>query len=68
MKKKMKKKIEIVPQSTYPNMLVMVFLSFQEQQNILFTNATVWTNEEDGILRETDVLVKNGKDMQVRFN
>jgi hypothetical protein len=24
-------------------------------------NATVWTNEKEGILEETDVLVKNGK-------
>jgi imidazolonepropionase-like amidohydrolase len=27
----------------------------------LFRNATVWTNEKDGILKECDVLVKNGK-------
>ncbi|WP_309609642.1 amidohydrolase family protein [Flavobacterium sp.] len=31
------------------------------QQTILFKNATVWTNEKEGILTETDVLVKNGK-------
>jgi len=31
------------------------------QQTLLFKNATVWTNEKDGILQETDVLVKNGK-------
>jgi len=30
-------------------------------QNLLFQNATVWTNEADGILEQTDVLVKNGK-------
>ncbi|OAB78582.1 amidohydrolase family protein [Cochleicola gelatinilyticus] len=30
-------------------------------QNILFKNATVWTSEDQGILTETDVLVKNGK-------
>ncbi len=28
---------------------------------VLFQNATVWTNEEDGILTETDVLIENGK-------
>lgn len=28
---------------------------------LLFKNATVWTNEKEGILEETDVLVKNGK-------
>jgi imidazolonepropionase-like amidohydrolase len=31
------------------------------QQTLLFKNATVWTNEKEGILQETDVLVKNGK-------
>lgn len=32
-----------------------------QSENILFKNATVWTNEKEGILKETDVLVKNGK-------
>ncbi|MDI1255344.1 MAG: amidohydrolase family protein [Flavobacterium sp.] len=31
------------------------------QQTMLFKNATVWTNEKEGILEATDVLVKNGK-------
>ncbi len=31
------------------------------QQTILFKNATVWTNEIEGILVDTDVLVKDGK-------
>jgi formylmethanofuran dehydrogenase subunit A len=30
-------------------------------ETLLFKNATVWTNEKEGILEETDVLVKNGK-------
>lgn len=30
-------------------------------QTVLITNATVWTNEEDGILEETDVFLKDGK-------
>jgi hypothetical protein len=29
-------------------------------ETLLFKNATVWTNEKEGILEETDVLVKNG--------
>lgn len=29
--------------------------------NVLIKNATVWTGEKDGILKETDVLVKDGK-------
>ncbi|MEO6813524.1 MAG: amidohydrolase family protein, partial [Ginsengibacter sp.] len=31
------------------------------QQEILIKNATVWTSEKDGVLKNTDVLVKNGK-------
>lgn len=31
------------------------------QETILIRNATVWTNEKDGVLKETDVLIKNGK-------
>ncbi|RXG28787.1 amidohydrolase family protein [Leeuwenhoekiella palythoae] len=56
-------KEEITPEVmplTYPN----VAYGYDEQpqaETILFKNATVWTNEEDGILEETDVLVKNGK-------
>lgn len=30
-------------------------------ETILFKNATVWTNEVDGVLKNTDVLVQNGK-------
>ncbi|MCR9253591.1 MAG: amidohydrolase family protein [bacterium] len=36
-----------------------------QQETILFKNATVWTNEKDGILTKTDVLVKDGKIAQV---
>lgn len=31
------------------------------QETYLITNATVWTNEADGILENTNVLVENGK-------
>ncbi|MCU0454986.1 MAG: amidohydrolase family protein [Bacteroidales bacterium] len=31
------------------------------QEDILFLNASVWTNEKEGILQNTDVLVKGGK-------
>ncbi len=30
-------------------------------QTVLIQNATVWTNEKDGILQNTDVLISNGK-------
>lgn len=37
------------------------FKELPSAQTLLFKNATVWTNEEEGILTETDVLVKDGK-------
>lgn len=32
-----------------------------KQESVLFKNATVWTNEKEGILQNTDVLIDNGK-------
>jgi imidazolonepropionase-like amidohydrolase len=37
------------------------FTETPKQGTILIKNATVWTNEKDGILQNTDVLIKNGK-------
>lgn len=37
-------------------------------QNVLFKNATVWTSEADGVLENTDVLVRNGKIAQIGKN
>ncbi len=57
---------EIVP-ITYPN----VGYGYREkpkQQTILFKNATVWTSEKEGILQNTDVLVKNGKITKIGKN
>ncbi|WP_289644509.1 amidohydrolase family protein [Maribacter aestuarii] len=45
---------------TFPN-LGYGFASKPKQEDILFKNATVWTSEADGILENTDVLIKNGK-------
>lgn len=39
-----------------------------KQENILIKNATVWTNEKEGKLEATDVLVKSGKIVQVGKN
>jgi imidazolonepropionase-like amidohydrolase len=46
--------------TTYPN---VAFGDTKKltAQTLLFKNATVWTNEKEGILAETDVLIKNGK-------
>ncbi|WCO00734.1 amidohydrolase family protein [Psychroserpens ponticola] len=54
---------EITP-VTYPNM-AYGFKELPKQETILFKNATVWTNEVEGILKTTDVLVKNGKIVKV---
>jgi imidazolonepropionase-like amidohydrolase len=32
-----------------------------KQETILIKNATVWTNEAEGVLQNTDVLIRNGK-------
>ncbi|MBK6992303.1 MAG: amidohydrolase family protein [Chitinophagaceae bacterium] len=32
-----------------------------KQETILIKNATVWTNENEGVLQNSDVLIKNGK-------
>ena len=58
-KEEKKSDFETVP-LTYPN-VGYGYLERPQKQTILFKNATVWTNEEVGILTETDVLVKNGK-------
>ncbi|UAB82779.1 amidohydrolase family protein [Zunongwangia sp. SCSIO 43204] len=50
---------EVVP-VTFPN-AAYGFEEIPEAENILFKNATVWTNEEQGIMENADVLVKKGK-------
>ena len=39
-----------------------------KENNYLIKNATVWTNEKDGILENTDVLVRNGKVAEIGKN
>ena len=46
--------------------VVYPFVSFgnteiPKTETVLFKNATVWTNEKDGILKNTDVLIEGGK-------
>lgn len=46
--------------------LIYPFQSFGSEvqptaENVLLKNATVWTNEKDGILQNADVLLENGK-------
>ncbi|WP_340199151.1 amidohydrolase family protein [Ascidiimonas sp. W6] len=50
---------EFIPVS-YPNK-TYGWDKLPQAQPMLIKNATVWTNENTGILKNTDVLVKNGK-------
>ncbi len=57
-----KKEVPVVGKINYP------FLPYgwdeehqPKQETILIRNATVWTSEKEGILKNTDVLLKNGK-------
>ncbi len=52
---------------TYPNSSYG-FKELPKLENILFTNATVWTNEAEGILQNADVWINNGKIMAVGKN
>ena len=64
------KKEESTPETvalTYPNM-AFGHNSLPQSQDMLFKNATVWTSETDGILENTDVLVKNGKISKIGKN
>ena len=57
---------KIVPVS-YPNG-AYGFKKLPEAETLLFKNATVWTNESDGILKNTDVLVKDGRISKIGTN
>ena len=39
-----------------------------KQEELLIKNATVWTNEKEGVLENADVLVRNGKIVEVGKN
>jgi imidazolonepropionase-like amidohydrolase len=63
-------KVSITPKMyplTYPN-LAYGFTEKPKSETLLFKNATVWTNESDGILENTDVLIKGGKISKIGKN
>jgi imidazolonepropionase-like amidohydrolase len=68
-KKKDDKKSEVTSMSpiTYPN-LAYGFTEKPKAETLLFKNATVWTNEKDGVLENTDVLIKDGKISKIGKN
>jgi len=62
-KEKSKQKKEVLQKIlpiTYPNN-GFGFKTLPTSENILFTNVTVWTNEDEGILENASVWVVNGK-------
>jgi len=68
-KKKDDKKSKVAAMSpiTYPN-LAYGFSEKPKSETLLLKNATVWTNEKDGILENTDVLIKDGKISKIGKN
>ena len=54
------KEPKAMPEIPYP-FAAYGYAEAQKHDAILFKNATVWTNEEDGILENTDVLIRKGK-------
>lgn len=66
-KKEDEKEAPIVKPLTYPN-VAFGFKELPQQETILFQNVTVWTNESDGIIENTDVLVKDGKISKIGKN
>jgi len=52
---------------TFPNS-AYGWSELPKQKTVLFKNATVWTNESQGILQNTDVLIADGKIKQTGKN
>ena len=60
------KKPEVLP-VTFPN-IGLGYTTKPQQQTILIKNTTVWTSENDEVLNNTDVLIKNGKISKIGKN
>ena len=65
--KKKDDKIAPIFPITYPN-IAYGFSEKPKTETLLFKNATVWTNEKEGILKNTDVLIKDGKIAKIGKN
>ncbi|MCF8256414.1 MAG: amidohydrolase family protein [Flavobacteriales bacterium] len=59
-KKKDDKKDSVMGRVIYP-FLAYGNAELPKAETVLVRNATVWTNEKDGILKETDVIISEGK-------
>jgi imidazolonepropionase-like amidohydrolase len=49
-----------IPATWFPNK-AFGFKNTPQHKNVLFKNATIWTNETEGILQNSDVLISKGK-------
>ncbi len=58
--KKAAEPVKLISKVTYP-FVGLGNETIPQQETILIKNATVWTNEKEGILSNTDVLLKAGK-------
>lgn len=50
----------------FPNM-AFGYDSIPKMENIVIKNATLWTNEKDGIVQNGDIVIQNGKILHVGF-
>ncbi|NRA12139.1 MAG: amidohydrolase family protein, partial [Crocinitomicaceae bacterium] len=66
-KKETKKDSLVIPRIQYPNM-AYGFDSLPKEKTMLIKGATVWTNEAEGILKNTDVVIHNGKIAAIGHN
>ncbi len=68
-KKKKESKVDslVVPEIQYPNM-AYGFDSLPKAETMLIKGATVWTNEAEGIMKNADVIIHNGKIQAVGRN
>ncbi len=66
-KEEMADSLTIIPKVFLPNMAYGLD-SLPKATTLLIKNTTVWTNETEGILKQTDVLIKDGKIAQIGKN
>ena len=62
-----KKNLPVIGKLTYPNE-AYGFTEMPKPETMLIKNATVWTNEKEGIVTNTDVLIQNGKIISIGKN
>ncbi|MEL6922439.1 MAG: amidohydrolase family protein [Bacteroidota bacterium] len=65
--KKEEEKPEVLSEITFP-FLPFGWVDAPRAETVLFKNATVWTNEAEGIIEGGDVLISNGKIVRIGKN